>query len=31
MKNSKKASEAYVFLGLTLALSWFVFWGPGSF
>ena len=28
MKNSKTASEAYVFLGLTLALSWFVFWGP---
>ncbi|MDO9088458.1 MAG: type II CAAX endopeptidase family protein [Anaerolineaceae bacterium] len=28
MKNSKKASEAYVFLGLTLTLSWFVFWGP---
>jgi membrane protease YdiL (CAAX protease family) len=28
MKNSKKASEAHVFLGLTLALSWFVFWGP---
>ena len=28
MKNSKKASESYVFLGLTLALSWFVFWGP---
>ncbi len=28
MKNSKKGSEAYVFLGLTLALSWFVFWGP---
>jgi membrane protease YdiL (CAAX protease family) len=28
MKNSKKATEAYVFLGLTLALSWFVFWGP---
>ena len=28
MKNSKKASEAYIFLGLTLALSWFVFWGP---
>jgi len=27
MKNSKEASEAYVFLGLTLALSWFVFWG----
>ncbi|MHC1739785.1 MAG: CPBP family glutamic-type intramembrane protease [Anaerolineaceae bacterium] len=28
MKNSKKAIEAYVFLGLTLASSWFVFWGP---
>jgi hypothetical protein len=28
MKNSKKASEAYVLLGLTIALSWFVFWGP---
>ncbi len=28
MKNSTKASEAYVFLGITLALSWFVFWGP---
>jgi membrane protease YdiL (CAAX protease family) len=28
MKYSKEASEAYVFLGLTLALSWFVFWGP---
>jgi uncharacterized protein len=28
MKNSKKTSDAYVFLGLTLALSWFVFWGP---
>ncbi len=28
MKNSKKASKAYGFLGLTLALSWFVFWGP---
>jgi membrane protease YdiL (CAAX protease family) len=28
MKNSNKVSEAFVFLGLTLALSWFVFWGP---
>ena len=28
MKNSKEVTEAYVFLGLTLALSWFVFWGP---
>jgi len=28
MKNSTKASEAYVFLGITLAFSWFVFWGP---
>ena len=28
MKISNKASEAYAFLGLTLALSWFVFWGP---
>jgi hypothetical protein len=28
MKNSKTATEAYIFLGLTLALSWFVFWGP---
>jgi membrane protease YdiL (CAAX protease family) len=28
MKNSNKASEAYIFLGLTLVLSWFVFWGP---
>lgn len=28
MKISNKAREAYAFLGLTLALSWFVFWGP---
>jgi uncharacterized protein len=28
MKNSRKASEAYVFLVSTLALSWCVFWGP---
>ncbi len=28
MKNTKTVKEAYVFLGLTLALSWFVFWGP---
>ena len=28
MKYSKEASEAYVFLGITLALSWFIFWGP---
>jgi uncharacterized protein len=28
MKNSIKAKEAYIFLGLTLALSYFVFWGP---
>lgn len=28
MNKSIKASEAYVFLGLTLALSYFVFWGP---
>jgi membrane protease YdiL (CAAX protease family) len=24
----KPVKEAYIFLGLTLALSWFVFWGP---
>lgn len=24
----KPVKEAYVFLGLTLILSWFVFWGP---
>jgi membrane protease YdiL (CAAX protease family) len=28
VKNTKTVKEAYVFLGLTLALSWFVFWGP---
>ena len=28
MKSMKTVKEAYVFLGLTLALSWFVFWGP---
>lgn len=27
----KSAKEAYVFLGLTLSLSWFVFWGPLAF
>jgi uncharacterized protein len=28
MKSTKTVTEAYVFLGLTLALSWCVFWGP---
>jgi uncharacterized protein len=28
VKNTKTVKEAYVFLGLTLALSYFVFWGP---
>jgi len=28
MKSTKTVKEAYAFLGLTLALSWFVFWGP---
>jgi uncharacterized protein len=28
VKSMKTVKEAYVFLGLTLALSWFVFWGP---
>ena len=28
MKSTKTVQEAYVFLGLTLALSYFVFWGP---
>ena len=28
MKTTKTVKEAFVFLGLTLALSWFVFWGP---
>ena len=28
MKTMKTVKEAYIFLGLTLVLSWFVFWGP---
>ena len=28
MRSTKTVKEAYVFLGLTLAFSWFVFWGP---
>jgi membrane protease YdiL (CAAX protease family) len=28
MKSTKAVKEAYVFLGLTLVFSWFVFWGP---
>ena len=28
MESTKTVKEAYAFLGLTLALSWFVFWGP---
>ena len=28
MKSTKTVKEAYAFLGLTLAFSWFVFWGP---
>lgn len=28
VKITKTVKEAYVFLGLTLAFSWFVFWGP---
>jgi membrane protease YdiL (CAAX protease family) len=28
LKSTKAAKEAYVFLGLTLAFSFFVFWGP---
>ena len=28
MKNTKTVKEAYAFLGLTLAFSYFVFWGP---
>jgi uncharacterized protein len=30
VKGTKKVEEAYVFLGLTLAFSYFVFWGPLS-
>jgi len=28
VKSRKMVNEAYAFLGLTLVLSWFVFWGP---
>jgi hypothetical protein len=28
VKSTKTVKEAYVFLGLTLAFSYFVFWGP---
>ncbi|HEX7555997.1 MAG TPA: hypothetical protein VF338_05185 [Leptolinea sp.] len=28
MKSTKTVKEAYIFLGLTIALSYFVFWGP---
>src|SRR5512141_2677279 len=28
VRSTKKVKEAYVFLGLTLAFSYFVFWGP---
>jgi len=28
VKNTKTVKEAYVFLGLTIAFSYFVFWGP---
>jgi hypothetical protein len=28
VKSTETVKEAYTFLGLTLALSWFVFWGP---
>jgi uncharacterized protein len=28
VKTTKTVQEAYVFLGLTLVFSWFVFWGP---
>ena len=28
MKSTKPVKEAYTFLGLTLVLSWFIFWGP---
>lgn len=28
VKSTKTVQEAYAFLGLTLAFSWFVFWGP---
>jgi membrane protease YdiL (CAAX protease family) len=28
MKNTSAVKQAYLFLALTLGLSWFVFWGP---
>jgi membrane protease YdiL (CAAX protease family) len=28
VKSTETVKEAFVFLGLTLTLSWFVFWGP---
>ncbi len=28
MKSTKTVKEAYVFLGLTIAFSYLVFWGP---
>jgi membrane protease YdiL (CAAX protease family) len=28
VKSTKTVKEAYIFLGLTLVFSWFVFWGP---
>jgi membrane protease YdiL (CAAX protease family) len=28
VKNTKTVKEAYIFLGLTIAFSYFVFWGP---
>jgi membrane protease YdiL (CAAX protease family) len=31
VKSTKTVKEAYAFLGLTLAFSWFVFWGPLAF
>ena len=31
MKSTKPVREAIIFLGLTLILSWFVFWGPLAF
>jgi len=31
VKSTQAAKEAYIFLGLTLAFSYFVFWGPLAF
>lgn len=28
VKSTKTVKEAYTFLGITLAFSYFVFWGP---